>query len=337
MSIVAVDTITDAAGGNTASINGIPLRQGVLDPENRIINGAFDFWQRGTSFSAIQYGADRWLNVALGGSVNMSRQEFAAGDTFGSNNPTYFLRQTVSGQSAAGNGANFQQAIEDVRSYAGQTVTVLGWARRSSGSGNMAIEGVQYFGTGGTPSVGVDGINPAIVSLTTSWQPFAVTITFPSITGKTIGTNNNSFSKIRLWTSAGSDFNAMTNSLGIQTIGVDFWGIHIKLGVHTTDATALYKQPELGPELAQCQRYYCRTFFNVRATSLGSGSYYENAIYWPQQMRGTPTTTLDTTGAFQCNPTIESPSPFGARATIGATASGDARLLLGAVTADAEL
>jgi hypothetical protein len=58
------------------------------------------------------------------------------------------------------------------------------------------------------------------------------------------------------WTSAGSNNNGRTNSLGIQTIDVDFWGIHVKVGTHTVDAVSLYKQPELGPELARCQRYY---------------------------------------------------------------------------------
>lgn len=37
--------------------------------KNRIINGAFDFWQRGASFTTNVYGADRWINVAIGGSV----------------------------------------------------------------------------------------------------------------------------------------------------------------------------------------------------------------------------------------------------------------------------
>lgn len=262
MSIVAVDTITDAAGGNTASINGIPLRQGVIDPENRIINGAFDFWQRGTSSTANGYvAADRWLNAFYTGTVTQSRQGIALGDTLGTtSNPTYFLRQTVSGHTLAGAAAVTQQRIEGVRSYAGQTVTILGWARRSSGAGNMSIELEQYFGTGGTPSAGVLAPAPAITALSATWQPFAAVITLPSITGKALGTNNNDFLALNFWTSTGSDFNARSNSLGLQTIGVDLWGIHIKLGIHTADATALYKQPELGPELARCQRYYQKSY-----------------------------------------------------------------------------
>ena len=279
MSQLRTNAILDASGGNTATINTVPLRPGVLDPENRIINGAFDFWQRGTSFTSVVYGADRWVNQLSGGTVTMSRQAFAAGDTLGSNNPTYFLRQTVSGQSASGNRAHIVQNIESVRSYAGQTITVLGWARRSSGSGNMAVEPVQSFGTGGSPSSAVL-VAPQTVTLTSSWAAFAVTIAIPSITGKTIGNDNNDYLGLNFWTSAGSDFNARTNSLGLQTIGVDLWGVHIKVGTHTTAATDLYKQPELGPELARCQRYFEVLPLQANLSTNLISSLYTGTIHW---------------------------------------------------------
>jgi hypothetical protein len=224
----------------------------------------------------------------------MSRQAFTVGDTLGSSNPTYFLRQTVSGQTLASQLAAVRQPIEGVRSYAGQTITILGWARRSSGSGNMAVEMAQNFGTGGSPSAEVTAIGVTTVALTGSYAPFAVTISVPSVAGKTLGSNGNDRLDINFWTSAGSDYNARTNSLGLQTIGVDLWGVHIKVGTHTTAAVDLYKQPELGPELARCQRY---------CTAIGDGHRYQGAfttnvggnapnnfeICFPVTMRGTPT------------------------------------------------
>jgi hypothetical protein len=299
MSIVAVDSITDASGGNTASINGIPLRQGVIDPENRIINGAFDFWQRGTSSTSGGYvAADRWINFADGGTVTQSRQLHTIGDKFGNNTPQFYLRQTVSGQSTTGHLAVTGQTIEGVRSYAGETITVLGWARRSSGAGNMVIEATQLFGTGGSPSENVFSISPTTITLTSGWEPFAVVINVPSIAGKTLGTNGNDHLGLNFWTSAGSDFNARTNSLGIQTIGVDLWGIHIKLGVHTADATALYKQPELGPELARCQRYYetGNLFGQGGYSGVANWSLGGNSIFATQK-RSTPTVGLTLTAS----------------------------------------
>ena len=265
MSTIKANAILDASGGNTATFNGIPLRQGAIDPENRIINGAFDFWQRGTSTTGGGYAtADRWGNAPSGGTVTQSRQAFTLGDTLGSNNPTYFLRTTVSGQTLSSSYAFPYQRIESVRSYAGQTITVLGWARRSSGTGNMAVEAEQVFGTGGSPSANVDSISVTTVTLTGSFAPFAVTMTIPSITGKTLGTNGNDSLSLNFWASAGSNFNGRTNSLGLQTIGVDLWGIHIKVGTHTTAATDLYKQPEMGPELVRCYRYYEQAGPSVR-------------------------------------------------------------------------
>lgn len=257
MSTIRVNAITDASGGNTATFNGVNLRSGMIDADNKIVNGAFDFWQRGTSFTTAVYTADRWVVGLSTGTVTTSRQAFATGDVLGSNNPQYFLRQTVSGQSTAAGYAIVNQRIESVRSYAGQTITILGWAKRSSGSGNMAVELFQYFGTGGSPSA-TTFVSPVTVSLTGSWAPFAVTVTVPSITGKTLGTNNNDYLSLQFWTSAGTDFNSRTNSLGLQTIGVDLWGIHIKVGTHTTSIISEYKQPELGIEEFRCARYFER-------------------------------------------------------------------------------
>ena len=313
MSTLRTNAILDASGGTTATVNGIPLRPGVLDPENRIINGAFDFWQRGTSATANGYLADRWTNVG-GATVTCSRQTFALGDTLGGNSPTYFSRQVVSGQSSSSDQARTIQLIEGVRSYAGQTITVLGWARRSSGSGNMAVEVTQEFGTGGSPSSAVL-VAPQTVTLTSSWAPFALTYAVPSIAGKTLGTNNNDSFGLHFWNSAGSSYNARSNSLGLQTIGVDLWGIHIKQGTHTTSAVDLYRQPELGPELARCQRYYEKSYnptvtpgtgttegapsLNGSSSSVGTMSV---PINFAVQKRGVPTlsfwTTSGTSGSW---------------------------------------
>jgi hypothetical protein len=237
-----------------------PVNPDLLANENRIINGAFDFWQRGTSHSTSGYGsADRWKNVFSGGSSTLSRQSFTLGDKLGRNTPSYFARVSVSGQTLSSHGNWLVQDIEDVRSYAGETITVLGWVRRSSVTGNIALEVSQAFGTGDSPSSPVyPGVNT--ISLTGSWAPFAATYTLPSISGKTLGSDGNNRLVIHFWISAGSDFNSRSNSLGLQTIGVDLWGIHIRVGTHTTAACDDYIAPELGPELERCQRYYEKSY-----------------------------------------------------------------------------
>lgn len=294
---------TAAVGTNTTQVATtafVSANLGVTENENRIINGAFDFWQRGTSFTASAYGADRWQNLASGGTVTQSRQGFTVGDTLGSNNPMYFLRQTVSGQTTSAQVAVTGQAIEGVRSYAGQTITILGWARRSSGTGNMVVEGNQNFGTGGSPSAAISAISPTTVTLTGSFAPFAAVITVPSITGKTLGTNANDYFSFNIWTSAGSDYNARTNSLGLQTIGVDLWGIHIKVGTHTTAATDLYKQPEYGTELARCQRYCSVVTASAQSASTG---FTLSPWFAPVTMRTTPVLTVTSAGTI-ANTTI---------------------------------
>lgn len=272
MSTLAVNTITDVAGSlppvfpaGSAQLN--PL----ADREDKIINGDFGVWQRGTSFTTNSYGTDRWINNINGGTVTQARAAFSLGE-FEGLNAVFYPRQTVSGQTLAAHYANSLHRVESVRSYSGQTITVLGWARRNSGTGNMAVDGEQVFGTGGSPSAAIVAISPTTITLTGSWAPFAVVMTVPSIASKTLGTNGNDYFGLSFWTSAGSDFNARTNSLGLQTIAVDFWGIHIRRGTWTSAATADYRPRDPGTELALCQRYYEKSYDIATAPGTNTGA-----------------------------------------------------------------
>lgn len=264
--------------------------------EDLIINGGFDVWQRGTSFTAAGYTADRWLHSFVGGTSTISRQSHTLGDLFGTNNPSFFLRMSSSGQTLTSHRTQLLQYVEGVRSYAGQTITVLGWAKRAGGTGNMAVECGQVFGTGGTPSAAVTGLGVTTIGLTGTWAPFAVTLTVPSISGKVLGTAGDDYFFLNFWGSAGADFNGRTNSLGLQTIDIDLWGIHIRVGTWTANDALLYRKRDTATELLKCYRYYYRvTSGAINQAVLVSGGFNQsttvsrNAINFPVRMRTAPT------------------------------------------------
>ena len=329
-------------GGTAITANAAQLNSSSEDvnSENRIINGDMNVWQRATSGTANGYtAADRWSNQVIGGTVTQSRQAFALGDALGVIQPTYFLRQSISGQTLASHRAVTVQPIEGVRSYAGQTITVLGWVKVASGTANMAVEAEQSFGTGGSPSANVNGISSTTVALTTSWSPFAVVMAIPSVSGKTLGSGNNDYLALNFWTSAGSDWNARTNSLGLQTIGVDLWGIHIRVGTWTAADAALYRPRDPGTELALCQRYYCTAYANNRFAASGGSQLSDVSVYWPVTMRATAPTVTFVSGSAPTNGTasINNPTSSMFRHGLISSAAGDTYHIFALYSADAEL
>lgn len=336
MSTLAVNSITDTTGllpptfpAGSAQLNPLAFR------EDKVINGDFGIWQRGQSSALLGYvAADRWYNSFVGGTITQSLGTFAIGDTLGVNSPTYFLRQTVSGHTLASQYATTLHRVESVRSYAGQTITVLGWARRSSGAGNMCIEGLQSFGSGGGGSPEVF-FSPTTVTLSTTWTPFAAVITVPPITDKTLGVNGNDAFGFQFFTSAGSNLNARANSLGLQTIGVDLWGIHIRQGTWTAAATADYRPRDLGTERALCQRYYVRLGGEATNDILLQGAMSTTVamsmmLPLPVSMRSTPVAAkVGTWSVSACSqPQIVSSSTT----VLGINAAGTSATLIGAQT-----
>ena len=77
-----------------------------------------------------------------------------------------------------------------------------------------------------------------------------MTVSVPSISGKTIGTTaNTSYMGVRFIVSNGND-----GTIGIQNNTFDFWGFQIEQGSYATS----FEQRPYAQELAMCQRYYYR-------------------------------------------------------------------------------
>jgi len=263
---------------------------------NVLINGEFNINQRAFTSTTTSgaYGFDRWaLSTGANGTCTYSSQVFAVGNAIAGYEPTNYARLVTASQTLSSAYSIFEQKIEDVRTFAGQTVTISFWAKAATGTPKVSIENTQYFGTGGSPSANVLTYGGQ-VTLSTSWARYSVTYTIPSLSGKTIGTTaNTSFTTASLWTSGGSDYNARTGSIGIQNNTIEFWGVQLEKG---TVATPLELLP-IGTELALCQRYYFRAGtndYNVYA-GLSNSAFAQSTttiigmVAFPVQMRIAPT------------------------------------------------
>jgi hypothetical protein len=278
LQISTTDTYTQSATNAAFQANTNNFAAG----KNKIINGDFGVWQRGTSFSYTSttdlYTADRWriqCNLSSGTST-VSQQSFTVGTAPVSGYESqYFLRVT---NSAGATNVEFQQRLEDVRLFAGQTVTISFWAKASN-TVTMANTIIQNFGTGGSSSVSTTGTSQ---TLTTSWARYSTTINVPSIAGKTIGAGNN-LAVYPMYYSSGT----------IASNVIDIWGVQIEVGSNATAFQTATGNP--ASELAACQRYYYRS---IPATTYGYLSPLGTAVSTtsclirlgvPVTMRATPT------------------------------------------------
>jgi hypothetical protein len=293
---------------------------------NKIINGDFNIWQRGTSLTlssgAQTFLADRWSTEYDGSGATrvLSQQAFTLGSPPVSGYETgYFHRfnQSVAGTSGTYN--LLQQRIEDVRTCAGQTVTVTFFAKAASAFTMPSLTWQQNFGTGGSPSSGPSTNLATNIAITTSWTKYTYTVKVPSISGYTIGTTTPGFLGLRFFLPLNSTFT------------FDLWGVQVEQNYQPTP----FEQRPIGTELALCQRYY-ETFSggNFTLPVIGTTNNYRlgNPVFAVAK-RAAPTITIAVSGG---TPGSDSATTYSFRAysEMGNTTS---EVSLNSFTASAEL
>ena len=275
----ATDQLVDyptTAGSLAGYLDFLPNR-------NRIINGAFDVWQRGGGgFIATDgmYTADQWRysQTGAGGTHTVTRVDQPTGSTLiAGMNPGYYLRlsNTVVGSATA---QIIGQRIEDVRTLAGESCTLSAWVKGTATG--ITAKAVQNFGTGGSPSSAVT-TTLGTATPTTSWVRLHVHFTMPNLSGKTIGTGGNSFVEIQF--DCGS-------SLGT----LDLWGVQLE---QNTTQTAFEKE-SLQTTISKCERYFYTLTTSseanlavMTANAVSTTGLYASSNH-PTTMRATPIVTV---------------------------------------------
>ena len=280
----------------TGTINLLGSSVAYTAGKNRFINADFRYNQRSftSTTTDLVYGFDRWQMSVSGGTCTYSAQTFTPGTApVAGYEAINFARLVTASQTLSSHYAYLGQRIEDARTFAGQTVTISFWAKAASGTPSVGVTFYRSFGTGGSPSANEYAVSAGQkTAITTSWARYSLTFAINSVSGKTFGTTaNTSWITPFIWTSAGTDYNTQSGSLGLQNVTIDFWGIQVEVG-----STATAFQTATGTiqgELAACQRYYFRSSAGSSQTVAFGGNIPTTAItvynsQFPVTMRSTP-------------------------------------------------
>lgn len=316
--------------------------QAAIAGKNYIINGGFSVWQAATSLGSgtgLRYTADMTAHNSAGSTYSVSQNTFANGQQDVPGNAEFFIKIATTSVAGAGNFCIFYLPIEDANTLNGRTVTFSMYIRATA-SINVALEMQQNFGTGGAPSATVSA-PMGLMPVTTTFTRRSMTVTLPSTTGKTFGTDNNDFLGIIIWLDAGSNFNTRASNLGQQTSTVDIYGLKLEEGT----AVNQYDVPVTTDEFMRCYRYYVSTTASAGigpilfSGNVTNANPYSARFEFPAPMRAVPAMTFVDGGgsaSFPAAGTISQTTREGARCVKTANATGTG-FFSGTYIADARL
>lgn len=268
-------TITDTYTQAQADAKFYQILSNGAAGKNAVINGGFDIWQRGTSFSAPNYSADRWYTI--GGSTTYSQETTAA------NLPTGF-RYGMKMLLGATNVPLIAQAIETNNSlpYAGKRV-ILSYYVSSTASSDCLIR--------------LDSSTTVDNSISGTWTTLSAAAGY-SATASTTSTMTR--------VSCAYDVPSNTQSLRIligsnvnitNTNSMTITGVQLELGsIPTPFARA---GGTIAGELAACQRYFNRfTSGPIALSNYFTTTRVLTPVVLPVQMRIAPTGITSNSAAF---------------------------------------
>ena len=255
--------------------------------QNFLINGAFDFWQRGTSFTADGYCADRWYFDETGScTVNQVTTSLPQGFDYG----LEAIASTVS------DSADLYQPLESsmVTPLRGQTVTFSCYLKMDSNMRSLA------------------GAFELVADYSTSTDARASQIT-------SIGTATIDKSLYADWARASYTFTVPSDAVGLM-VGIEppltadpttsatyfVTGAMLELG---SVATPFHRNASsIEAELAACQRYYAKMTTSEAGVGLFSGFAYSTTsalvtLQLPVAMRATPVLVLSSASHFSTSST----------------------------------
>ena len=258
--VFSASDINDTNG----TINLLGQSVAVAAGKNKVINGAMQVWQRGTSITTTgAYTADRWAEVS-GTSITYTRS---------TDIPTSLGFQYS--MSRAGVGSNMVQRIEaaNAAQLAGQTVTLSFYYKSTAGADSLNTTFYYCNSFESFASMTQIGSTQTIATPSTSWT--RVSYTFTNISA-------NAINGLAFYTYRGNGATSTTLMTGFQ------------LEVGSTATAFQTATGNIASELAACQRYYYRNtgggafsgFTWGYATSTTNGFF---VIPLPVAMRVNPT------------------------------------------------